>query len=317
MDEPVIRVGISSCLLGEKVRFDGGHKLDTLLTETLGRHFSWVSVCPEMEIGLGAPRETMHLIAGPDGTRLVTLKTSKDLTGMMSDWACRRIEQLAGLKLSGYVLKKDSPSCGMERVRVYDTAGAVRRSGQGIFAGMLLRAFPMLPVEEEGRLHDANLRENFVERVFAHHRWREFTENHPRPADLIGFHARHKLTLSSHSDSHYRKLGRIVAGSGKGKMQGILEEYGRLFMEALRVRTTPRKHANVLYHILGFLKHVMDAADKSELTGVIEEYRNERVPLVVPLTLLKHHLRHHPVPWVEEQTYLHPYPAELMLRNHV
>jgi uncharacterized protein YbgA (DUF1722 family)/uncharacterized protein YbbK (DUF523 family) len=317
MEVPVIRVGISSCLLGQKVRFDGGHKLDTLLTETLGRHFAWVPVCPEMEIGLGAPRETMHLVEGSDGTRLVTVKTNRDLTGTMSDWACRRIGEVAGLKLSGYILKKDSPSCGMERVRVYDPAGAVRRSGQGIFAGMLLQAFPMLPVEEEGRLHDANLRENFVERVFAHHRWREFREIRPVPADLIGFHARHKLTLSSHSDSHYRKLGRIVAGSGKGKMPGILDEYGRLFMEALRVRATPRKHANVLYHILGFLKHVMDAADKAELIVVIEEYRNERVPLVVPLTLLKHHLRHHPVPWIEEQTYLHPYPAELMLRNHV
>jgi len=317
MNEPLFRMGISSCLLGQNVRFDGGNKLDTLLTETLGRYFEWIPVCPEMEIGLGAPRESMHLIAGADGTRLMTVKTGKDLTEAMTGWAHRRIEELVGLNLCGYVLKMDSPSCGMERVRVYEGNGMARRAGSGIFAGLLQQELPMLPVEEEGRLHDMSLRENFVERVFAHHRWQEFRKNDPRPADLIGFHTRHKLTLSSHSERHYRTLGRLVAESGKGKMREILDEYGRLFMEALRIRATPRKHANVLYHILGFLKKEMDAGDKGELAAVIEEYRKDRVPLVVPLTLLGLHLRRHPVPWAQEQTYLNPYPAELMLRNHV
>jgi uncharacterized protein YbgA (DUF1722 family)/uncharacterized protein YbbK (DUF523 family) len=315
--QPRIRVGISSCLLGQKVRFDGGHKLDTLITETLGRYCEWVPVCPEMEIGLGAPRESLRLIAGAGGPRLVTTKTGTDHTDAMVRWAERRLEELAVQDLHGYILKKDSPSCGMERVRVYGDSGMAQRTGSGIFAGMLLRRFGMLPVEEEGRLHDMGIRENFVERIFSYYRWQEFVKIKPQPRDLVEFHTRYKLMLSAHSDEHYRKLGRLVAGAGKRKMNALLEEYGRHFMEALSVRATAKKHANVLFHILGFLKSELDGGDKAELVAEIESYRKGLVPLIVPITLLSHHLRHHPVAWVLEQTYLNPYPAELMLRNHV
>jgi uncharacterized protein YbgA (DUF1722 family)/uncharacterized protein YbbK (DUF523 family) len=312
-----IRLGISSCLLGEKVRFDGGHKLDTLITETFGRYFTWIPVCPEMEIGLGTPRETLRLVSAGESSRLVAVKSGIDLTDKMSAWAAERLEQLAQLNLRGYILKKDSPSCGMERVRIYQGSGMPQRSGSGIYAAMLLRRFPMLPVEEEGRLHDAGLRENFVERVFACHRWLAFVDSKPAAGDLVKFHTRHKLTLSSHSDEHYRKLGQLVASAGKRKMAGVLEEYGRLLMEGLRVRATVRKHANVLFHILGYFKKELDAADKEEMVATIGNYRSGLVPLIVPLTLVAHHLRRHPVPWISEQTYLNPYPAELMLRNQV
>jgi uncharacterized protein YbgA (DUF1722 family)/uncharacterized protein YbbK (DUF523 family) len=312
-----IRIGISSCLLGEKVRFDGGHKLDTLITETLGKHFEWIPVCPEMEIGLGTPRETLRLIGAGDAPRLVAMKSGTDLTDKMAEWAAKRLEQLAQLNLRGYILKKDSPSCGMERVRIYQENGIARRGGSGIYAAMLGRRFAMLPIEEEGRLHDAGLRENFIERIFAHQRWLAFLDGRPGAGDLVRFHAGHKLTLASHSDPHYRELGRLAAAAGKRKMAGVLEEYGRMFMDALRVRATVCKHANVLYHILGYFKKDLNAANKEEMVITIESYRKGFLPLIVPLTLVAHHLRHHPVPWICEQTYLNPYPAELMLRNHL
>ncbi len=310
-------MGISSCLLGQNVRFDGGHKLDTLITEMLGRYFEWVPVCPEMEIGLGAPRESLRLVGDAGNVRLIATKSGTDHSRTMTNWAGRRLEELARLSLDGYILKKDSPSCGMERVRVYDESGTARRTESGIFARLLLQRFAFLPVEEEGRLRDPGLRENFVERVFAYRRWQEFVGTRPQRGDLVEFHARHKLTLSSHSDGHYRRLGRMVADLGKRKTSEALDEYGRLFMEALRVRATARKHANVLFHILGHLKKEIDAGDKAEVIASIENYRQGLVPLIVPMTLLVHHLRRHPVPWVQEQTYLNPYPAELMLRNQV
>lgn len=312
-----MRVGVSSCLLGRNVRFDGGHKLDTLIAEALGRFFEWVPVCPEMEIGLGAPRESLRLVGAGDAVRLIATKSGTDHTASMTSWAGRRLDELAQLELHGYILKKDSPSCGMERVRVYGADGMARRSGSGIFAGLLRQRFEMLPVEEEGRLHDPSIRENFVERVFAFHRWQEFVSTRPQRGALVSFHTRHKLTLSSHSERHYRRLGRMVAGFGKGKMSKVVADYGRLFMEALCVHATARKHANVLFHILGYLKKEIDAGDKAELIGSIENYRRGLAPLIVPMTLLTHHLRRHPVAWLQEQTYFNPYPAELMLRNHV
>jgi len=314
---PEIRVGISSCLLGEEVRYDGGHKRDTLITEDLGRFFTWVAVCPEMEVGLGVPRETLRLVGRPESPRLVTLQSGTDHTASMKRFAAQRLKELAGNGLHGYILKKDSPSCGMGRVRVYDAKGMPQRNGRGLYATALLRRFPLLPVEEEGRLRDARLRENFVERVFATYRWQRFVESWPRARDLVRFHTGQKLTLLSHSATHYRRLGRLVAGAGKVSIKKLLGDYEAGFAAALAVKATPRKHANVLYHLMGQLKKQLDAADKIELVEGIEAYRKGLVPLVVPLTLFKHHLRRHPIAWVEEQVYLNPYPAELMLRNQV
>ncbi|MCX7825428.1 MAG: DUF523 and DUF1722 domain-containing protein [Verrucomicrobiae bacterium] len=315
--EAKIRIGISACLLGERVRYDGGHKHDAFLTGTLGRFFEWVPVCPEVELGLGTPRESIRLEGDPDNPRLVAPRSGKDHTEAMNRYAAKRLEKLAPLGLCGYILKKDSPSCGMARVRVYDERGMAARMGRGLFAGALMKRFPMLPVEEEGRLHDMTLRENFIERVFALHRWREFLKGKPRAKDLVAFHTCQKLALMAHRPAHYQKLGRLVAGAGRAPLPETLTTYGATFMEGLAMHATTRKHANVLYHLAGYLKDALDAGDKAELAECIEDYRAGRVPLIVPLTLLNHHFRRHPHPWVAGQTYLNPYPAELMLRNHV
>jgi uncharacterized protein YbgA (DUF1722 family) len=270
-----------------------------------------------MELGLGVPRETLRLVGRAERPRLVALKSQMDHTRPMEKYAARRLTELAGVGLYGYILKKDSPSCGMERVRVYDKNGMPQRRGRGLFAAALMKRFPLLPVEEEGRLRDAPLRENFVERVFAAYRWQRFVENRPRARDLVRFHTGQKLTLLSHSVAHYRKLGQLVARAGKTRMSNLLAEYESVFAEGLAVKATPRKHANVLYHLMGVLKKQLDAGDKAELVETIETYRKGLVPLIVPITLFQHHFRRYPIPWVEEQVYLNPYPAELMLRNHV
>lgn len=307
MEDPVIRVGISRCLLGEHVRFDGGHKHDPYLTGTLGRHFHWVPVCPEVDIGLGIPRESIRLVDEGDGVmRLKGVRSQADVTARMQSYCRSKMQELEGEDLHGFILKKDSPSCGMERVRVYAGGGAPLRKGSGMFAKALMQHFPLLPVEEEGRLQDPGLRENFLERVYCYFRWTRLLAASPRPGDLVTFHTAHKCTILSHDEPSYRMLGRIVALAGKERklLAARLNEYGSLFMEALHKKATPRKHANVLYHLLGYLKKSLDAADKEEMISVIEDFRNERTPLVVPLALLKHHFRKHPVDWVLKQTYL-------------
>lgn len=312
-----IRIGISRCLLGDAVRFDGGHKHDRFLTETLGHYFEWIPVCPEMEAGMGAPRESVRLVAYPEGLRMEGVRSKTDFTRPMKEYSLTKIKDLQNETLHGFILKKDSPSCGMERVRIYQASGNALKQGSGLFAAELLSRFPDLPVEEEGRLQDMRLRENFIERVFAFHRWSEFVKSKPRPADLVKFHTRHKLTLLSHDRASYQKMGQLVAGAGRGGFSGVLEDYGSMFMQALKHHATPKKHANVLYHLLGYLKKSLDAADKEEMIACIEAYRNEALPLIVPVTLLLHHFRRYPSDWVMAQTYLNPYPAELMLRNHV
>jgi uncharacterized protein YbgA (DUF1722 family)/uncharacterized protein YbbK (DUF523 family) len=317
MKKPV-RIGVSACLLGQKVRFDGGHKEDSFVHKTLADFVDFVPVCPEVDIGLGVPRETIRLEGDASLPRLVAPRSGRDLTDQMKDYAARRLEELAQSGLHGYVLKKDSPSCGMERVRVYDpVSGGAGRVGTGLYAAALMARFPSLPIEEEGRLNDAVLRENFIERVFAYYRLQHFLEQKPAGGDLVEFHTASKMALLAHSATHYRELGRLVAMAGKAVPPELLDTYVRLFMEGLKVRATRRKHSNVLGHLMGYLKKVLDPGDKAELLETINDYREGRVPLIVPLTLLKHHFRRYPTDWVNRQTYLNPYPAELMLRNHV
>jgi uncharacterized protein YbgA (DUF1722 family)/uncharacterized protein YbbK (DUF523 family) len=313
-----VRIGVSACLLGEKVRFDGGHKEDTFVHKTLADFVDFVPVCPEVDIGLGVPRETIRLEGDPSNPRLIAPKSGRDLTDQMNQYATRRLEELAHSGLHGYVLKKDSPSCGMERVRVYHQAsGGAARVGIGLYAAALTARFPSLPVEEEGRLNDPVLRENFIERVFAYFRLQLFLEQKPSGSDLVEFHTASKMALLAHSPRHYQELGRLVAAAGRTPNPELLDNYARLFMEGLKVKATRRKHSNVLGHLMGYLKKALDPADKAELLETIDGYREGQVPLVVPLTLLKHHFRRHPSDWVNRQTYLNPYPAELMLRNHV
>ncbi|MDH3599948.1 MAG: DUF523 and DUF1722 domain-containing protein, partial [Candidatus Tectomicrobia bacterium] len=245
LDTP-IRIGISTCLLGEKVRFDTGHKRDAFIVDTLGQYFSWTPVCPEMEIGLGTPRESLRLVGDSAGPRLIAPKSQSDHTETMQRFADDRLAQLEAMELHGYILKKGSPSCGMMRVRVYGKGGIPQRNGQGLFARALMQRFPLLPVEEEGRLHDMPLRENFIERVFAYHRWRSFVASNPTPKDVVRFHTQNKLTLLAHSRSHYQALGRLVARGGEQPIDALLREYGHQFMTGLKVKATRKKHANVL-----------------------------------------------------------------------
>jgi uncharacterized protein YbgA (DUF1722 family)/uncharacterized protein YbbK (DUF523 family) len=312
-----MRIGISSCLLGEGVRFDGGHKRDTYLTEIFGRFVEWVPVCPEVECGLGTPRESMRLVSAAGGVRLLTGKTRIDHTERMTLYSRRRVDELSSSDLCGYVLKKDSPSCGLERVKVYGTHSVPMKSGRGVFASRLIERFPNLPVEEEGRLSDPRLRENFVERVFAYSRLRSVFRSRWNVGALVAFHTAHKLILMAHSPEAYQRLGRLV-GRAKGVRPSELEtQYTTGFMTALTATATVRRHTNVLQHMVGYFKDQLDRASKAELLAAIEDYRLALVPLIVPVTLLRHYVRIHNVSYLAGQLYLEPHPKELMLRNHV
>jgi uncharacterized protein YbgA (DUF1722 family) len=260
----------------------------------------------------------MRLVGDPDQPRLIAPRSGQDHTERMVAWAQKRVEELADERLHGFVLKKGSPSSGLYRVRVYNEHGMPQRVGTGLFPREIMRRLPLLPLEEEGRLHDARLRENFIERIFSYSRWMDAMDENPSPGGLVRFHTAHKMTMMAHSPAHYQQMGRLVAQAGKLPWDELVQTYSRLLMEGLAVIATPGRHANVLQHLMGFVKRDLDAADKAELAALIEDYRTEFVPLIVPLTLLKHHLNRNPVPgWVHQQVYLNPYPRELMLRNHV
>jgi uncharacterized protein YbgA (DUF1722 family)/uncharacterized protein YbbK (DUF523 family) len=312
-----IRLGVSACLLGEAVRYDGGHKRDTFLVEVLGPYVEWVPVCPEVELGLGVPRDSIRLVGRPDAPRLVRERTGEDLSDRMRRYAAARVRELAALDLDGYVLKRASPSCGLLRVRVYREGGAPSADGRGMFATALVERMPALPVEEEGRLCDPVLRENFVERVFATARWRAFLAGRPRPRHLIAFHTAQKFAVLAHNPEAYGRLGRLVAGAGRVLSGDLLDEYGQGLMQALAARATRGRHANVLHHLAGFMKRDLSPGDREELALVIADYRRGLLPLVVPITLLRHHVRRLGILYLADQVYLNPHPKELMLRNHV
>ncbi|MCK6481384.1 MAG: DUF523 and DUF1722 domain-containing protein [Planctomycetes bacterium] len=314
-----LRIGVSACLLGEEVRYDGGHRRDRWLTDTLGPFAEFVPVCPEVELGLGVPRPTIRLEQdGAGGLRLVEPSSRADLTDRMARYAERRTKALSREDLDGFVLKKNSPSCGMERVKVWTAKGMpARRDGRGLFAGALLAGMPLLPVEEEGRLGDARLRDNFVERLFAGRRAREALGGRWTVGDLVRFHTGEKLLLMAHDVEAYRRLGRLVAGAKGRPREEVRAEYLAGYMTALARIATVRRHANVLEHMAGYFKDVLDAEGKAELHGLLADHRRGLVPLVVPLTLLRHLVRLHRVEYLAGQRYLDPHPKELMLRNHV
>jgi uncharacterized protein YbgA (DUF1722 family)/uncharacterized protein YbbK (DUF523 family) len=316
-DEP-IRLGISSCLLGAKVRFDGGHKRDRYLTDVLGEWFQWVPVCPEVEIGLGTPRPTIRLVeTGAEHPSLLEPKSGEDLTERMEVYSHKRVDELMDKDLDGYILKRASPSCGMERVKVYTEAGMPLKSGAGVFARILMEKWPNLPLEEEGRLNDPLLRARFIEHVFCRHRWRMLVRRGLSRRTLIAFHTAHKLLLRAHNEAGYKRLGRIVASAGTIPDDELFQSYEDEFNAVLRNRATRKRQANVLYHVLGYLKKVLDPFEKQEAVALIEDYRNEMVPLVVPITLFRHHVAKHDVDYLKGQLYLEPHPRELMLRNRV
>ncbi len=315
MSDPLekIRLGISSCLLGEKVRYDGGHKLDTFLRDTLGKYVDFVPVCPEFEAGLGVPREAMHLAGAEGSLRLVGTRTGTDFTEKLTRWANRRVAELEKEGLNGFVFKSGSPSSGMERVRVYTGTGTFSKTGTGIFARMFMERFPLLPVEDEGRLHDPDLRENFIERIFVCQRWRNRGTG---ASGIVGFHTRHKLLVLSHSETIYRELGKLVARAGAIPPDALAARYEKSLMEALRLKATPRKNSNVLEHMLGYFKKDIAAAEKQELLEIIDNYRRGIIPLIVPVTLMAHYVRKYDKEYLRDQVYLNPHPLELQLRNH-
>ncbi len=317
LDDAKIRLGVSACLLGQKVRFDGGHKLNHFVRDDLGRYVEFVSVCPEMECGLGAPRESMRLVGDPDAPRLISSRTKTDLTDRMQAWARGRIKQLAGEGLCGFIFKSRSPSSGMRAVRVYTEAGMPAGRGVGIFARMFMDRFPLLPVEDEGRLNDNGIRENFVERIFCLKRWRDTLAAGATPHALVRFQAEHKYLLQSHSQKHANLMGRLVADLKKKPAADVWREYETLLLETLMVRATVRKHCNVLQHMMGYFKKSLSKDEKEELLEVIEEYRSGHAPLLVPITLMNHYVRKYDEPYLKTQAYLRPHPAELKLRTYV
>lgn len=315
--ESAIKLGISFCLLGNHVRYDGGSSWDRFLTDTLGRYVQYVSVCPEVECGLGVPRDFMRQVGDVNSPRLVTTRTGKDFTDKMISWAHKRVVELEQEDLCGFIFKKNSPSSGMERVKVYNEKGVPVKKGIGIFARIFIEHFPLLPVEEDGRLHDVILRENFIERIFTLKRWREILSRKNSRGDLVVFHTRHKLLILSHSTKHYQTMGKLVASIKDIPFRELYTHYERLLMEALSLKATQKKHANVLQHMMGYFKKQLASGEKQELLGIIDHYREGSIPLIVPISLINHYVRKYDQPYLKQQNYLNPHPLELQLRNHV
>jgi uncharacterized protein YbgA (DUF1722 family)/uncharacterized protein YbbK (DUF523 family) len=317
MKKSLPKVGVSACLLGHQVRYDGGHKRDTFIIGPLSEHLYFIPICPETAIGLGIPRPTIRLMGEPDHPRLVgTIDASFDVTEKMEGYAERQVGELGDL--CGYILKKDSPSCGMERVKVFNTSGShAERKGSGIFARILMQRLPLLPVEEEGRLNDAVLRENFINRVFVMQRWQKLLRQGLSAARLIEFHTAHKYLVMAHSQAAYQRLGRMLSNLSKDDLHSIADTYIEALMRTLKRRVSRKRHANVLQHVMGYLKKRIDSDDKAELSESIEAYRRGETPLIVPIILLRHYFRRHPDPYMERQVYLRPHPDKLGLRNGI
>ena len=311
-----IKLGISSCLMGEPVRWNGGHSRDRYLTDILGHYVAYVPVCPEVECGMGVPRETLRLVGNPDHPNLVTSKTNVDHTHRMTEWARKRVKELEKENLCGFVFKKNSPSSGLYKVPVKNFKGMPQKKGQGIFARIFTEHFPLVPVEEDGRLHDAKLRETFIEQIFALMRWRETSSKKKRLGSLIDFHTRHKLLIMSHSPTHLKMMGKLVAESKTLSAEDVFAQYEALLIAALRLKSTLKRNINVLQHIMGYFKKRLSPDEKQELLEIIEQYRQEFVPLIVPVTLLNHYVRKYKQPYLAQQFYLNPHPISLKLRNH-
>lgn len=301
-----IKLGISTCLLGENVRYDGGHKLDRFLTDTLGQYVEYVPVCPEVECGLGVPRESMHLKGYPDSPRLMTTCTKQDMTDRMVRWARKRVAELEKEDLCGFIFKSDSPSSGMERIRVYNEKGVPVKKGVGIFARIFMDHFPLLPVEDEGRLHDPELRENFIERIFTLKGWRQVRSKKEDWGNVVDFHTRHKLLILSHSPKHCQMMGKLVAKAKDLPRKELYQKYQAFLMESLKLKTTPKKNANVLQHMMGYFKEQLSSDEKQELLEIIGRYRQGYIPLIVPIALINHYVRKYDQPYLKQQIYLNP-----------
>jgi uncharacterized protein YbgA (DUF1722 family)/uncharacterized protein YbbK (DUF523 family) len=311
-----IKIGISSCLLGNKVRYDGGHSHDRFLTQTLGVFTEYVPVCPEVECGMPTPREAVRLVGRPETPRLVTQKTGIDKTDQMKAWIKHRLRSLKTENLCGFIFRSKSPSSGLYRIRVYGDDNKVRKTGTGLFACAFTEAFPRIPVEEAGRLHDPQLRELFIENIFSFQRWRDLLNQNKTLGGLVDFHTRNKYLILSHSHEHYRELGKLVAQGKSIPFHQLFDNYESILLKALGLKATLKKNINVLQHMTGFFKKDLTSFEKQELGSIIEQYRSGFVPLIVPITMIKHYVMKYDQPWLKVQTYLNPHPFELKLRNY-
>ncbi len=310
---------MSSCLLGEEVRFDGGHKRDGFVVDQLGRWVDWVSVCPEVDIGLGIPRPTIRLVEATDagGVCLLTPSTGADVTGKMQRYAATRVKTLQKLDLDGYVLKKNSPSCGMTRLPVYRHGNLLHRRGVGLFARALIDACPGLPIEEDGRLNEPRRRETFIARVFCRNRWRRLVRRGLRRRRLVEFHAAHTLLIRAHNTAGCARLGRLVTRAGRMDDRSLFARYEQGLQTSLRTPATRKKHVNILQHAMGYLTPALAPRETQEIWTAIDGFRRGMLPLVEPTTLMRVNIVRHGIEYLAGQLYFDPYPTELMLRHHV
>jgi uncharacterized protein YbgA (DUF1722 family)/uncharacterized protein YbbK (DUF523 family) len=314
-DTEKIRLGISACLLGQKVRYDGQHKLDHFLADRLGKYVEWVAVCPEVECGLTVPREAMHLVGDPENPKLVTIRTGIDHTASMKSWAAKKMTDLEKENLCGFVFKSRSPSSGMRGVKIYNEAGMPVHSGAGLFAKAFMARLPLIPVEDESRMHDSVICENFIKRIFVLHRWKAFMQDDASIKGLIGFHTAHKLLLMAHSPKHYSALGKLVADPKAQSKNSLMNEYIRMLMEGLAYKATASKNTNVLYHMMGYFKKQLTADEKAELGDLITSYNKGLVPLNASITLINHYVRKYDEPYLKQQYYFNSHPLELSARQ--
>ena len=313
-----IKIGVSSCLVGEKVRWNGDHKQDRYVREVLSKYFEYIPVCPEVEVGMGVPRETVALYGNPEKPSMISKKTQTDWTKPMEKYIKSRIKTLSADDLCGYIFKSKSPSCGMSRVPLYSEFGSHKvKHGPGMFANAFINSFPLVPTEDEGRLNDPRIRENFIVRVFSFKRFNLLLNEKFSLGQWVKFHTQHKFLLLAHSRKHYDDLGELVAHSKTIKPSELKKKYGELFMEALTSKSTPKKNTDVLLHMMGFLKKLLTKIEKEDILSTIEDYRSEILPLIVPVTLIRHQVKKHNIEYLHDQLYLNPHPKELMLLNHV
>lgn len=313
-----IKIGVSSCLIGEKVRWNGDHKQNHYVREVLANYFEYVSICPEMEVGMGVPRETVALYGNLEESRMISKKTQTDWTQPMQKYIKSRLNTLTHDNFCGYIFKSKSPSCGLGRVPVYSEFGSHNvRHGPGMFAQAFTNKFPLVPTEDEGRLNDPRIRENFIVKVFSFFRLQELFTKQFSLGALVKFHTQQKFLLLAHSRKHYDALGQLVAKPKSIKIEELKDRYGKIFMEALTFKATPKKNSDVLFHMMGFLKKILSKGEKEDILSTIEDYRKELLPLIVPVTLIRHQVNKHNIEYLKDQAYLNPHPKELMLRNHV
>lgn len=311
------KVGISSCILGNAVRYDGQHARTDWAAKVMSEHFEWLPVCPELGAGLGLPRETIRLVDDGASVRLKGTRSGDDHTESMNQFSRLFLRWFAEQKPHGFILKAKSPSCGFSRIKVHESKGERPKSSSGLFAAALMEAMPELPIEEDGRLNDPALRANFVERVHAYQEFQTRVHQQPTVANLMAFHSDHKLALMARDPEASKELGRLVASARPAQIKENLFEYSRAFSKIMQKLPSAGKHANVLEHLMGYVKGKLSHEEKQELLEYIRDFQKFLVPLSVPLTLLRHHLRKAAHPWVERQSYLRPYPGKLLIHQEI